>query len=48
MFPETLHFSAGVVHSNREEVDDIKKLLYDNIEVADTAKVPELIYTTIE
>lgn len=36
------------IYSNREEVDDIKKLLYDNIEVADTAKVPELIYTTIE
>lgn len=36
------------IYSNREEVDDIKKLLYDNIEISDTAKAPELIYTTIE
>ena len=36
------------IYSNRENVDEIKELLYNNIEVSDEAVVPELIYETIE
>ncbi|EHO53439.1 pyrimidine-nucleoside phosphorylase [Lentilactobacillus kisonensis] len=36
------------IYSNRENVDDIKQLLYQNIAVSDSAKAPELIYETIE
>ena len=36
------------IYSNREDVDDIKDLLYSNIEVSSSAKKPTLIYETIE
>ncbi len=36
------------IYSNREDVADIKELLYNNIEISDSAKAPELIYETIE
>ncbi|GAY73211.1 pyrimidine-nucleoside phosphorylase [Lentilactobacillus kosonis] len=44
--------SAGesllTIYSNREKIDDIKDLLYDNIEISDSATAPTLIYETIE
>lgn len=35
------------IYSNREKVDDIKSLLYGNIEIAKQAQKPKLIYETI-
>jgi len=53
-----LHYKIGdsiqsgesllTIYSNRENVDDIKQLLYDNIEISDSASAPTLIYETIE
>ncbi|WP_172187351.1 pyrimidine-nucleoside phosphorylase [Lentilactobacillus kribbianus] len=40
--------SILTIHSNRENVEDIKKLLYDNIQISASAQAPELIYETIE
>ncbi|WP_268912667.1 pyrimidine-nucleoside phosphorylase [Lentilactobacillus sp. SPB1-3] len=40
--------SLLTIYSNRENVDDIKQLLYDNIEISDSASAPTLIYETIE
>lgn len=39
--------SILTIHSNRKDVEDIKKLLYDNIEISATAKKPKLIYETV-
>jgi pyrimidine-nucleoside phosphorylase len=36
------------IYSNRKNVEDIQKLLYDNIEISDAAQAPTLIYETIE
>lgn len=42
--------SAGesllTIYSNREKINDIKELLYDNIEISDSATAPTLIYET--
>jgi len=40
--------SLLTIYSNRDNVDDIKKLLYNNIEISDHAEKPTLIYETIE
>lgn len=40
--------SLLTIYSNRENVDDIKDLLYNNIEISDKAEKPTLIYETIE
>lgn len=39
--------SLLTIHSNREAVDDIKQLLYDNIEIADDAQPLTLIHEII-
>lgn len=40
--------SLLTIYSNRENVDDIKELLYNNIEISDHAEKPTLIYETVE
>ncbi|MFC6291024.1 pyrimidine-nucleoside phosphorylase [Levilactobacillus angrenensis] len=35
------------IYSNRENVDDIKKMLYDNIEISDSAEPITLIHETV-
>lgn len=41
--------SLVTIHSNRENVDDVRKMLYESISVsADKVKAPELIYATVE
>ena len=39
--------SILTIYSNRENVEDIKQKLYDNIFIADTATAPTLIHTVI-
>lgn len=39
--------SILTIYSNRENVEDVKQKLYDNIFIADTATVPTLIHTVI-
>lgn len=39
--------SILTIYSNRENVDDVKQKLYDNIFISDTATVPKLIHTII-
>ena len=39
--------SILTIYSNRENVEDVKQKLYDNIFIADTATVPTLIHTII-
>lgn len=39
--------SILTIYSNRENVEDVKQKLYDNIFIADTATAPTLIYTVI-
>lgn len=39
--------SILTIHSNREDVEEIKALLYDNITIADSADTPSLILNTI-
>lgn len=40
--------SLLTIYSNREDVSDIKKRLYDNIEISESAEKPTLIYETSE
>ena len=40
--------SLLTIYSNRENVDDISDLLYQNIEISESAEKPTLIYETIE
>ncbi|WP_283679094.1 pyrimidine-nucleoside phosphorylase [Lentilactobacillus sp. Marseille-Q4993] len=40
--------SLLTIYSNREDVDDIKKILATNIEISESAKPMKLIYETIE
>lgn len=39
--------SLVTIHSNRENVEEIKKRLYDNITISDHAEKPQLIYSII-
>ena len=39
--------SLLTIHSNRENVDEVKQKLYDNIFIEDTAKAPQLIHEII-
>lgn len=39
--------SILTIYSNRENVEDVKQKLYDNIFIADTATIPTLIHTVI-
>lgn len=39
--------SILTIYSNRENVEDVKQKLYDNIFIADTATTPTLIYSVI-
>ena len=39
--------SILTIYSNRENVEDVKQKLYDNIYIADTATAPTLIHTVI-
>lgn len=39
--------SILTIYSNRENVEDVKQKLYDNIFIADTATAPTLIHTVI-
>ena len=39
--------SILTIYSNRENVEDVKQKLYDNISIADTATAPTLIHTVI-
>lgn len=39
--------SILTIYSNREDVEDVKQKLYDNIFIADTATAPTLIHTVI-
>ena len=39
--------SILTIYSNRENVEDVKQKLYDNIFIADTATTPTLIHTVI-
>ena len=39
--------SILTIYSNRENVEDVKQKLYDNIFIADTASAPTLIHTVI-
>ena len=39
--------SILTIYSNRENVEDVKQKLYDNIFIADTATAPKLIHTVI-
>ncbi|MCT2898629.1 pyrimidine-nucleoside phosphorylase [Lentilactobacillus buchneri] len=40
--------SLLTIYSNRDDVDDIKKRLYDNIEISESANKPTLVYETVE
>lgn len=40
--------SLLTIFSNRKDVTDIQKLLYDNIEISDKAQAPTLIYETVD
>lgn len=40
--------SLLTIYSNRENVDDIKELLYQNIKIAATAEKPQMVYRVLE
>jgi len=40
--------SLLTIYSNSEDIDDVKTLLYDNIEIAKSASAPQMIYQIVD
>ncbi|MCZ2491259.1 pyrimidine-nucleoside phosphorylase [Dellaglioa carnosa] len=40
--------SLMTIYSNREDIEDIKSLIYDNVEIAERAEKPQMIYKIIK